>query len=65
VLAEMPGVRLVSLDGRVDELLAAGILTAAGRERLRDALTANGGMRLLPGRFQTDGFFIAQMERTA
>jgi 16S rRNA (cytosine967-C5)-methyltransferase len=65
VLAEMPGARLVSLDGRVDDLLAAGILTAAGRERLRDALTAEGCVRLLPGSFQTDGFFIAQIERTA
>ena len=64
VLAETPGARLVSLEGRVDDLLAAGVLTAAGRERLRIALTADGCMRLLSGNFQTDGFFIALMERT-
>lgn len=64
VLAETPGAHLVSLEGRIVDLLAAGVLTAACKERLRAALTANGSMRLLPGHFQTDGFFIAQMERT-
>jgi len=65
VLTETSGARLVSLEGRVDDLLAEGVLTAAGREHLRAALTANGCIRLLPGHFQTDGFFIAQMERRA
>ncbi len=57
--------RLISLEGRIGELLADGILTPSGAERLRGSLTADGCLRLLPGAFHTDGFFIAQIERTA
>ena len=37
---------------------------AAGAERLRGSLTPEGSLRLLPGAFRTDGFFIALIERT-
>jgi 16S rRNA (cytosine967-C5)-methyltransferase len=63
VLAQTPEARLISLDGRLEQLAAAGILTAGSAERLRGALTAEGCLQLLPGRFGTDGFFIAQIER--
>jgi 16S rRNA (cytosine967-C5)-methyltransferase len=63
VLAATPNVRLVSLDVRVGELLAEEILTPSGAARLRGALTPEGSLRLLPGVFQTDGFFIAMIER--
>jgi 16S rRNA (cytosine967-C5)-methyltransferase len=63
VLAETPEARLLPLDGRLAELAAAGILAAGSEERLRGALTSDGFLRLLPGRFGTDGFFIAQIER--
>jgi 16S rRNA C967 or C1407 C5-methylase (RsmB/RsmF family) len=33
--------------------------------RLRDCLTPEGTLKLLPGVFHTDGFFIAMMERIA
>jgi len=46
-------------------LLAEGILTASGAERLRASLTPEGALRLLPGTFHTDGFFIALIERMA
>jgi len=65
VLAAEPGAHLVSLDARLDDLLRAGILTDSSARSLRAALTPEGCLRLLPGRFQTDGFFIAQIERTA
>jgi 16S rRNA (cytosine967-C5)-methyltransferase len=64
VLGEMPDVRLVSLEKRLDDLLAGGILTVSGAERLSGALTAGGCLRLLPGSFETDGFFVALLERT-
>jgi 16S rRNA (cytosine967-C5)-methyltransferase len=65
VLAATPKARLISLEGRIGELLADGILTPSGAERLRGSLTAEGCLRLRPGAFHTDGFFIAQIERTA
>jgi len=46
-------------------LAAAGILAPSAAERLRACITPEGHLRLLPGTFQTDGFFIAMIERTA
>jgi 16S rRNA (cytosine967-C5)-methyltransferase len=65
VLAATPNARLSSLDVRIGELLANGILTASGAERLLASLTPEGALRLLPGTFRTDGFFIAMIERTS
>jgi len=65
VLAQTPETRLVPLDARLAELAAAGTLTAGSEERLRTAVTPEGCLRLLPGRFGTDGFFVAQIERTS
>jgi 16S rRNA (cytosine967-C5)-methyltransferase len=59
VLTENPNARLVSLAQRIEALLGEGILTPTGAERLRGSLTPEGCLRLLPGRFHTDGFFIA------
>jgi 16S rRNA (cytosine967-C5)-methyltransferase len=65
VLDSTPNVRQVSLDARIGELIANGILTASGAERLLASLTPEGALRLLPGTFHTDGFFIAMIERMA
>jgi 16S rRNA (cytosine967-C5)-methyltransferase len=65
VLAEGAKARLVSLETRMDALLGEGIVTPSGATRLRDCLTPEGTLRLLPGVFHTDGFFIALVERTA
>jgi 16S rRNA (cytosine967-C5)-methyltransferase len=64
-LAATPKAHLVPLGDRIGELLSDGILTHAGAERLRGSLTPEGNLRLLPGVFHTDGFFIAMIERTA
>jgi 16S rRNA (cytosine967-C5)-methyltransferase len=64
VLTAMPNAGLVSLEDRIGELLADGILLEKGAERLHGSLTAEGCLRLLPGAFHTDGFFIAMIERT-
>jgi 16S rRNA (cytosine967-C5)-methyltransferase len=63
VLAEARNARLISLEPRIDELLREGILTQPGAELLRESLTAQGSLRLLPGRFHSDGFFISLIER--
>jgi 16S rRNA (cytosine967-C5)-methyltransferase len=65
VLAATKNARFVSLEARIDSLLSAGILTVYGAEHLRTHLTHEGALRLLPGAFHTDGFFIALMERIA
>jgi 16S rRNA (cytosine967-C5)-methyltransferase len=65
VLAATPSARAVSFQARIEALLRAGILTNKGAERLRGSLTPEGTLRLLPGAFHTDGFFIALIERIA
>jgi 16S rRNA C967 or C1407 C5-methylase (RsmB/RsmF family) len=49
----------------LNELRGEGILTPNGAERLCGSLTPEGCLRLLPGAFHTDGFYIALIERTA
>jgi 16S rRNA (cytosine967-C5)-methyltransferase len=65
VLAATPNTRLLSLEARIEALLGAGILTPTGAQRLRTCLTPEGFLRLLPGTFHTDGFFICLIERIA
>jgi 16S rRNA (cytosine967-C5)-methyltransferase len=65
VLAEGAKARLASLGPRIDALMKEGVLTSSGAARLRECLMPDGTLRLLPGVFHTDGFFIALLERTA
>jgi len=65
VLAASPQARLLSLEARLNELRGEGILTPKGAESLHTSLTPEGCLRLLPGAFHTDGFYIALIERTA
>jgi 16S rRNA (cytosine967-C5)-methyltransferase len=62
VLAATPSARSVSLEARIEALLGNNILTRQGAQHLRDCLTPEGALRLLPGAFHTDGFFIALIE---
>jgi 16S rRNA (cytosine967-C5)-methyltransferase len=63
VLAAAPHTRTVSLDARIAALHDQNILTPKAADKLRTSLTPDGALRLLPGAFQTDGFFIALMQR--
>jgi 16S rRNA (cytosine967-C5)-methyltransferase len=63
VLAETPFARLLPLADRIEALLAEGILSPEGAGRVQASLTSEGCLRLLPGVFHTDGFFIAMIER--
>jgi 16S rRNA (cytosine967-C5)-methyltransferase len=65
VLAEGAKARLVPLESCIEALRGQGALTTSGAMRLRDCLTPEGTLKLLPGVFHTDGFFIAMMERIA
>jgi 16S rRNA (cytosine967-C5)-methyltransferase len=63
VVAETPNARRQSLAARIEALRDAGVLTSSGTERLLGCLTPEGALRLLPGVFGTDGFFVASLER--
>jgi 16S rRNA (cytosine967-C5)-methyltransferase len=65
VLAADATARQVSLEARIDQLLRDGILMPQSAPRLRRSLTPEGALRLFPGNFHTDGFFIALIEKTA
>jgi 16S rRNA (cytosine967-C5)-methyltransferase len=65
VLAENRSARQISLASRIETLRRSGILTRAGAERLRDCLTPDGALRLLPGAVPTDGFYVALIEKNA
>ena len=65
VLAENQNVRQISLASCIETLAKAGTLTARGADRLRDCLTDEGTLRLLPGKLDTDGFFVALIEKNA
>jgi 16S rRNA (cytosine967-C5)-methyltransferase len=62
-LANTPKARLILLASRIETLLTEGILTSNGAAWLQASLTPEGYLRLLPGSFPADGFFIAMMER--
>jgi 16S rRNA (cytosine967-C5)-methyltransferase len=63
VLAEFPSARRIPLGPSIEALLSHAILTSSGAERLHGCLTPEGALRLLPGAFHTDGFFIALMDK--
>ena len=63
VLAENPAARLVPIGATIDVLHRREILTPAGAEGLSGSMTAESHLRLFPGVFHTDGFFIAVIER--
>jgi 16S rRNA (cytosine967-C5)-methyltransferase len=63
VLESSDGMRVASANVRIEEMRRDGIVTASGAGRLTGCMTREGYLRLLPGVFHTDGFFIAMMER--
>jgi 16S rRNA (cytosine967-C5)-methyltransferase len=63
VLASSPIARQISLHPSIESLRNESILNPSAAERLQAALTPEGALRLLPGAFHTDGFFIALIEK--
>ena len=61
VLREAPAFRMVPISGILDHLVAAGLLTAEGRQLLRSAATSS-FLRTIPGVHPCDGFFAAVLE---
>ena len=65
VLSANPNARQISLAPRIEALRSEGILTPTGAERLTRCLMPEGTLRLLPGAFHTDGFYVALIEKFA
>jgi 16S rRNA (cytosine967-C5)-methyltransferase len=63
VLAQSTTARQLSLEASIEALLRDGILHSSAAARLKASFTPQGVIRLLPGEFHTDGFFIALIER--
>lgn len=64
VLREDTSARQISLGDCFEQMQRAKILVAGTAERLAQCITAEGALRLLPGTFATDGFFVALIERS-
>lgn len=62
VLAEQTA-RVMPMGARLAEMAHEGVLTADGADRLRGCVTREGYLRLLPGVAETDGFFVAVLEK--
>jgi len=65
VLAATPSARQISLESCIESLCSQLILTQSAADRLRECFTEEGALRLLPGVFHTDGFFIAIIEKNS
>ncbi|MGA2049093.1 MAG: 16S rRNA (cytosine(967)-C(5))-methyltransferase RsmB [Terracidiphilus sp.] len=63
VLAAAPSARQVPIHATIESLLRASILDRSAATILQAALTSEGALRLLPGAFHSDGFFIALIEK--
>ncbi len=65
VLGETADVCILPAASRIDAMLAEEILTESGAVRLQNGITPEGYLRLLPGAYGTDGFFVAVIEKIA
>ncbi|HEX8710495.1 MAG TPA: transcription antitermination factor NusB, partial [Terracidiphilus sp.] len=63
VLAEDALARVVPIGECVQALESRGALATGAAEDLRACITAEGTMRLMPGIYGTDGFFVAVIDR--
>jgi len=63
VLSENPTARVASIRDRLVEMQRGGILAAGAGEKLQRCITPEGYLRLFPGAFGSDGFFIALLEK--
>lgn len=65
ILAESATARVIPAGQCIDELKSRGVLAERAAEQLRTCITQQGALRLIPGVFGTDGFFVAVIERSA
>ncbi|MDE3199447.1 MAG: methyltransferase domain-containing protein [Acidobacteriota bacterium] len=59
VLVQTPNASIAHISPHLDAMRASDTLTQSGADQLRQAITPEGYLRLLPGALPTDGFFVA------
>jgi 16S rRNA (cytosine967-C5)-methyltransferase len=64
VLGADAGARLIPTGPRLEQMEKEGILVAGAAAKLNQCVTPEGYLRLHPGQFGTDGFFVALIEKT-
>lgn len=64
VLAQHPSARQISLAETLGALEQNARLVASAAEKIKNALTPEGALQLLPGQLPTDGFFAAMIEKS-
>jgi 16S rRNA (cytosine967-C5)-methyltransferase len=62
-LGERTDVRLAPIATRLEEMEREGVLVESALDKLRECVTPEGYLRLMPGGFGTDGFFVVQLEK--
>jgi 16S rRNA (cytosine967-C5)-methyltransferase len=65
VLNQTHAARQISLGASIEWLEGQSVLAPGAGSRMQASLTAQGALRLLPGAFATDGFFIALIKKEA
>ena len=63
VLDQARAARQISLGASIELLEGQSVLVPGAGSRMQASLTAQGALRLLPGAFATDGFFIALIKK--
>jgi 16S rRNA (cytosine967-C5)-methyltransferase len=65
VLRELPHAYLLPMALRIDEMDREGVLVPGAADALKASITSEGCLRLFPGTFGTDGFFVAVLGKSA
>ncbi|UWZ86709.1 transcription antitermination factor NusB [Occallatibacter riparius] len=63
VLGATASARLTPMQARLEEMEREGILISGAAAKLNQCVTPAGYLRLRPGQFGTDGFFVALIEK--
>jgi 16S rRNA (cytosine967-C5)-methyltransferase len=64
VLRDEQAAHVVPMQDRIAEMMNQGIFVVEGATRLASCITQRGYLQLLPGMFETDGFFVALLAKT-
>lgn len=64
-LGEGLDARVIPIYVRLEEMERDGILVSGAAEKLARCITPEGYLRLFPGQFGTDGFFVAMLQKMA
>jgi 16S rRNA (cytosine967-C5)-methyltransferase len=65
VLRDHADARVLPIGTRIEQMERDGILAPGAEENLQQSITPEGYLRLFPGAFGTDGFFVAILEKPA